>query len=140
MNVDDSFGIYCVGMDFVDSDWCGPGLLYIPVYIACGKGVPVRIAAVVGGVAAGCEQAGVALVGGETAEHPGLLGPDEYDLAGAATGVVERDRLLGPGRVRPGDVAVALASSGLHSNGYSLVRRVVAEAGWAWDREVPELG
>ena len=84
--------------------------------------------------------AGCALVGGETAEHPGLLGPDEYDVAGAATGVVERDRMLGPDRVRAGDVVVAMASSGLHSNGYSLVRHVLASAGWALDREVPELG
>jgi len=92
------------------------------------------------GIAAACSVAGTALVGGETAEHPGLLGPDEYDVAGAATGVVEADALLGPERVRAGDVLVALGSSGLHSNGYSLVRRVVAHAGWSLDRHVPELG
>jgi phosphoribosylformylglycinamidine cyclo-ligase len=79
-------------------------------------------------------------VGGETAEHPGLLGPDDYDVAGATTGVVEADALLGPARVRPGDVVLAMASSGLHSNGYSLVRHVVERAGWAYDRDVPELG
>jgi phosphoribosylformylglycinamidine cyclo-ligase len=85
--------------------------------------------------------AGCALVGGETAEHPGLLEPDEYDVAGAATGVVERDAILGPDRVRVGDVAIAMASSGLHSNGYSLARHVfLAKAGWALDREVAELG
>ncbi len=140
MDVHDTIGIDLVGMVVDDIVVCGAEPLFMTDYIACGKVVPERIAAVVSGVAAGCEQAGVALVGGETAEHPGLLGPDEYDLAGAATGVVERDRLLGPDRVRPGDVAVALASSGLHSNGYSLVRRVVAAAGWSWDREVPELG
>ena len=79
--------------------------------------------------------------GGETAEHPGLLGPDEYDVAGSTTGVVEATHLLGPGRVRPGDVVVAMRSSGLHSNGYSLVRHVLLEqAGWALDRDVPELG
>jgi phosphoribosylformylglycinamidine cyclo-ligase len=82
----------------------------------------------------------VALVGGETAEHPGLLEPDEYDVAGAATGVVEYAEVLGPDRVQPGDVVLALGSSGLHSNGYSLVRRVVASAGWQLDREVPEFG
>ena len=87
--------------------------------------VPERIAGIVRGIAAACSVAGTALVGGETAEHPGLLGPDEYDVAGAATGVVEADQLLGPERVRAGDVLVALGSSGLHSNGYSLVRKVV---------------
>jgi phosphoribosylformylglycinamidine cyclo-ligase len=91
-------------------------------------------------------QAGCALVGGETAEHPGLLGPDEYDVAGSTTGVVEADRLLGPGRVRPGDVVVAMESSGLHSNGYSLVRHVLlgapadGGAGWSLDRHVDDLG
>ncbi len=109
-------------------------------YIACGKVVPERVAAIVSGIARACEQARVALVGGETAEHPGLLGPDEYDVAGAATGVVELDDVLGPQRVEIGDVVLGLASSGLHSNGYSLVRRVVAHAGWSLDRHVDELG
>ena len=95
------------------------------------------------GIAEGCVLAGCALVGGETAEHPGLLGPDEYDVAGAGTGVVEAERVLGPERVRAGDVLVAMASSGLHSNGYSLVRHVLlsdAGAGWSLDRHVDELG
>ncbi|MCW2759616.1 MAG: purM, partial [Nocardioidaceae bacterium] len=109
-------------------------------YIACGRVVPERIAAIVKGIAEACVEAGCALVGGETAEHPGLLGPDDYDVAGATTGVVEADALLGPARVRPGDTVLAMASSGLHSNGYSLVRHVVAKAGWAYDRHVPELG
>jgi phosphoribosylformylglycinamidine cyclo-ligase len=109
-------------------------------YIATGRVVPKRIAAIVSGIAAGCVQAGVALVGGETAEHPGLLKPDEYDCAGAATGVVEYADILGPQRVVAGDVVIALASSGLHSNGYSLVRKVFASAGWKLDRHVPELG
>jgi phosphoribosylformylglycinamidine cyclo-ligase len=109
-------------------------------YIACGRVVPERIAAIVKGIAEACVEAGCALVGGETAEHPGLLGPDDYDVAGATTGVVEADDLLGPARVRPGDAVLAMASSGLHSNGYSLVRHVVAKAGWAYDRDVPELG
>jgi phosphoribosylformylglycinamidine cyclo-ligase len=105
--------------------------------------VPERIAAIVKGIAEACVEAGCALIGGETAEHPGLLEPDEYDVAGSTTGVVEASRLLGPGRVRPGDVVVAMASSGLHSNGYSLVRHVLLSAqgaGWALDRDVPELG
>jgi phosphoribosylformylglycinamidine cyclo-ligase len=109
-------------------------------YIACGKVVPERIADIVRGIAEGCIDAGVSLVGGETAEHPGLMADDDYDLAGAAMGVVEADSVLGPDRVRAGDAVVALASSGLHSNGYSLVRAVVARAGWKLDRAVPELG
>jgi phosphoribosylformylglycinamidine cyclo-ligase len=105
--------------------------------------VPERIAAIVKGIAEACVEAGCALIGGETAEHPGLLEPDEYDVAGSTTGVVEASRLLGPGRVRPGDLVVAMASSGLHSNGYSLVRHVLLSsegAGWPLDRDVPELG
>jgi phosphoribosylformylglycinamidine cyclo-ligase len=94
-------------------------------YIACGKVVPERIADIVAGIDAGCALAGCALIGGETAEHPGLLGPDEYDVAGAATGMVRADHVLGPERVRDGDVVVAMASSGLHSNGYSLARHVL---------------
>jgi len=109
-------------------------------YIACGSVVPERIAAIVGGIADACHSAGVALVGGETAEHPGLLARDEYDVAGAATGVVEHADILTPDLVRPGDVVLGLASSGLHANGYSLVRRVIAAAGWSLDRDVPELG
>jgi phosphoribosylformylglycinamidine cyclo-ligase len=109
-------------------------------YIACGKVVPERIAEIVGGVAEGCRLAGCALVGGETAEHPGAMGPDEYDLAGAGTGVVEADGLLGPARVRPGDVVLGMASSGVHSNGYSLVRHVLRTAGLTLERTPPELG
>jgi len=136
----DTIGIDLVGMVVDDIVVCGAEPLFMTDYIACGRVVPERVAAIVAGIARGCELAGVALVGGETAEHPGLLGPDEYDCAGAATGVVEYDAVLGPHLVHDGDVAVALASSGLHSNGYSLVRRVVAAAGWDWDRQVPELG
>ena len=86
------------------------------------------------------DRAGTALVGGETAEHPGLLAEDEYDVAGAATGLVEADELLGPERVREGDVLIAMASSGIHSNGYSLVRKVLNVAGWGLERQVDELG
>ncbi len=136
----DTIGFDLVGMVVDDIVVCGAEPLFMTDYIACGKVVPERIAAIVSGIAAACAQARVALIGGETAEHPGLLDPDEYDVAGAATGVVERDAVLGPQRVAPGDVVLALASSGLHSNGYSLVRRVVAHAGWALDRHVDEFG
>jgi phosphoribosylformylglycinamidine cyclo-ligase len=141
MDVHDTIGFDLVGMVVDDLVVCGAEPLFMTDYIATGKVVPERIAAIVKGIAEACVQAGCALVGGETAEHPGLLEPDEYDLAGAATGVVDRDAILGPDRVRAGDVAIAMASSGLHSNGYSLARHVFfTEAGWALDREVPELG
>jgi phosphoribosylformylglycinamidine cyclo-ligase len=141
MGVHDTIGIDLVGMVVDDLVVCGAEPLFMTDYIACGAVVPERIAAIVAGVAEGCVRAGCALVGGETAEHPGLLAPDEYDLAGAGTGVVEADRLLGPGRVRAGDVIVAMASSGLHSNGYSLARHVFfSVAGWDVERHVEELG
>lgn len=140
MDVHHTIGRDLVAMVVDDIVVCGAQPLVMTDYIACGRVVPERIADIVRGVAQGCELAGVALVGGETAEHPGLLGPDEYDLAGAATGVVEADDLLGPQRVVHGDAVIAFASSGLHSNGYSLVRRVLARAGWDYDRDVPELG
>ncbi|HTW15016.1 MAG TPA: phosphoribosylformylglycinamidine cyclo-ligase [Nocardioides sp.] len=141
MDVHDTIGFDLVGMVVDDLVVCGAEPLFMTDYIATGKVVPERIAAIVQGIAEACVEAGCALVGGETAEHPGLLAPDEYDVAGATTGVVEADRLLGPGRVRPGDVVVAMAASGLHSNGYSLVRHVLLEkAGWELDRNVAELG
>ena len=140
MDVHDTIGFDLVGMVVDDIVVVGAKPLFMTDYIAVGKVVPERVAAIVGGIARACQVAGTALVGGETAEHPGLLGPEEYDVAGAATGVVEADALLGPERVRDGDVLVALASSGLHSNGYSLVRAVVAHAGWTLDRHVPEFG
>ena len=136
----DTIGFDLVGMLVDDLVVCGAEPLFLTDYIATGRVVPERIAAIVSGIAAACEQARVALVGGETAEHPGLLEPDEYDVAGAATGVVEYADILGPQRVAPGDVVLGLASSGLHSNGYSLVRRVVAHAGWTLDRHVDEFG
>ncbi|WP_345457565.1 phosphoribosylformylglycinamidine cyclo-ligase [Nocardioides marinquilinus] len=141
MDVHDTIGFDLVAMVVDDLVVCGAEPLFMTDYIATGRVVPERIAAIVKGIAEACVEAGCALIGGETAEHPGLLGPDEYDVAGAATGVVEADRLLGPGRVRPGDAVIALASSGLHSNGYSLVRHVLLqEAGWSLERHVPELG
>ncbi|MGO4805958.1 phosphoribosylformylglycinamidine cyclo-ligase [Arthrobacter sp. 2MCAF15] len=140
MDIHDTIGFDLVGMVVDDIVVVGAEPLYMTDYIACGKVVPERIADIVRGIAAACSVAGTALVGGETAEHPGLLGEHEYDVAGAATGVVEADSLLGPDRVRAGDVVIGMASSGLHSNGYSLVRRVINHAGWALDRQVSELG
>ncbi|HEY0889732.1 MAG TPA: phosphoribosylformylglycinamidine cyclo-ligase [Nocardioides sp.] len=125
MDVHDTIGFDLVGMVVDDLVVCGAEPLFMTDYIATGKVVPERIAAIVKGIAEACVEAGTALVGGETAEHPGLLAPDEYDVAGATTGVVEADQLLGAHLVRPGDVVVAMASSGLHSNGYSLVRHVL---------------
>ncbi|HET6919618.1 MAG TPA: phosphoribosylformylglycinamidine cyclo-ligase, partial [Jiangellaceae bacterium] len=140
MDVHDTIGFDLVGMVVDDVVVCGAEPLFLTDYIACGHVVPERVAAIVKGIAQACVAAGCALAGGETAEHPGLLRPDEYDLAGAATGVVEADALLGPGRVRPGDAVVAMASSGLHANGYSLVRTILDRSGWQLDRDVPELG
>ena len=136
----DTVGIDLVAMVVDDLVTCGAEPLFMTDYVVFGVLRPERAAAIVSGVARGCEQAGCALLGGETAEHPGHLGPDDFDLAGAATGVVEADALLGAGRVRPGDVVLALGSSGLHANGYSLARRVAAETGLALDAELPELG
>ncbi|PZG09402.1 phosphoribosylformylglycinamidine cyclo-ligase [Nonomuraea aridisoli] len=136
----DTIGIDLVGMVLDDLVVCGAEPLFMTDYIACGKVVPERIAEIVGGVAEGCRLAGAALVGGETAEHPGAMGLDEYDLAGAGTGVVEASAMLGPDRVAEGDVVLGLASSGVHSNGYSLVRHVLREASLSLDAVLPELG
>jgi phosphoribosylformylglycinamidine cyclo-ligase len=146
MDVHNTIGFDLVGMLVDDLVVCGAEPLFLTDYIATGRVVPERVSAIVQGIAEACVQAGCALIGGETAEHPGLLGPDEYDLAGSTTGVVEAADLLGPGRVRPGDAVVAMASSGLHSNGYSLVRHVLlgpaseGGAGWSLERYVDELG
>jgi len=128
MDVHDTIGYDLVGMVVDDLVVCGAEPLFMTDYIATGKVVPEKIAAIVKGIASACVEAGAALVGGETAEHPGLLAPDEYDVAGATTGVVEADDLLGSHLVADGDVVVAMASSGLHSNGYSLVRHVLLNA------------
>jgi phosphoribosylformylglycinamidine cyclo-ligase len=140
LDIHDTIGFDLVGMVVDDIVVVGAKPLFMTDYIATGRVVPERIAAIVGGIARACAVAGVALVGGETAEHPGLLAPDEYDVAGAATGIVEASRVLGPQRVCAGDVLIAMASSGLHSNGFSLVRAVVKHAGWALERHVAELG
>ncbi len=137
----DTIGFDLVGMLVDDLVVCGAEPLFLTDYIATGRVVPERIAAIVKGIAEACVAANCALIGGETAEHPGLLGPDEYDVAGSTTGVVEASQLLGPGRVRPGDAVVAMASSGLHANGYSLVRHVLlAEGGRSLDEHVDDLG
>ena len=127
MDRHDTIGFDLVGMLVDDLVVCGAEPLFLTDYIATGRVVPERIAAIVKGIAEACVEAGCALIGGETAEHPGLLEPDEYDVAGATTGVVEASRLLGPARVRPGDLVVAMESSGLHSNGFSLVRHVLLD-------------
>ena len=121
----DTIGHDLVGMVVDDIVVCGAEPLFMTDYIACGRVVPERIADIVAGIDAACALAGCALIGGETAEHPGLLGPDEYDVAGAATGMVRQQDLITPDRVRRGDAVVAMASSGLHSNGYSLARHVL---------------
>ena len=140
LDVHDTIGYDLVGMVVDDIVVCGAKPLFMTDYIATGKVVPERIADIVRGIAGACKVAGTALVGGETAEHPGLLAEHEYDVAGAATGLVEADELLGPDRVREGDVLIGMASSGIHSNGYSLVRKVIDVAGWGLDRQVDELG
>ena len=120
----DTVGIDCVAMCVNDIICCGARPVFFLDYIACGKNVPEKIAAIVAGVAEGCVQSECALVGGETAEHPGLMDPNEYDLAGFAVGIADRSRIVDKSRTRAGDVLIALPSSGLHSNGFSLVRRV----------------
>ncbi|MCI2956383.1 phosphoribosylformylglycinamidine cyclo-ligase [Agromyces atrinae] len=136
----DTIGQDLVGMVVDDIVVVGAKPLFMTDYIACGKVVPERIASIVAGIARACADTGTALVGGETAEHPGLLGVDDYDVAGAAVGIVEADRLLGADRVADGDVVIAIASSGLHSNGYSLVRHILAEKKIGFTDHSDELG
>lgn len=124
MDKHDTVGIDCVAMCVNDVVCAGAEPLFFLDYIACGKNYPEKIAAIVKGVAEGCKQAGAALVGGETAEHPGLMPEDEYDLAGFAVGVAEEKDLITGADVKPGDVLIGIASSGVHSNGFSLIRKV----------------
>ena len=124
MDKHDTVGVDCVAMCVNDIICCGAKPLFFLDYIACGKNVPERIADIVKGVCDGCVQAGAALIGGETAEMPGFYPEDEYDLAGYATGIVDKPRIIDKGAMVPGDVVIALPSSGVHSNGFSLVRKV----------------
>ena len=120
----DTIGIDCVAMCVNDVICCGAKPLFFLDYIACGKNVPERIAEIVSGVAEGCVQSGSALIGGETAEHPGMMPVDDYDLAGFSVGIVDKKKIIDNTRMRAGDMVIALASSGVHSNGFSLVRKV----------------
>jgi phosphoribosylformylglycinamidine cyclo-ligase len=137
----DTIGIDLVAMVVDDLVVVGAEPLFLSDYIATGQVVPEKIAAIVSGIAAGCAAAGCTLLGGETAEHPGVMAAHEYDVSGTGIGVVDADGILGPDRVRPGDALVALGSSGLHSNGYSLVRHVLLRVGGlALDAAPPLLG
>ena len=124
MNKHDTIGIDCVAMCVNDVICCGARPLFFLDYIACGKNFPEKIAEIVGGVAEGCVQAGSALIGGETAEHPGMMPEEDYDLAGFSVGIVDKKKIIDNSRMKEGDVVIALASSGVHSNGFSLVRKV----------------
>ncbi|SDI77053.1 phosphoribosylformylglycinamidine cyclo-ligase [Frankineae bacterium MT45] len=135
----DTIGIDLVAMVVDDLVVVGAEPLFLSDYIATGKVVPERIAAIVGGIAEGCVQAGCALIGGETAEHPGVMRPEEYDISGTGVGVVNADSILGSERVEAGDALIAMGSSGVHSNGYSLVRHVIATAGLQLDAKYDEL-
>ena len=126
----DTVGVDCVAMCVNDVIVCGAKPLFFLDYIACGKNVPERIAEIVSGVCDGCVQSGAALIGGETAEMPGFYPEDEYDLAGFCVGVVDKKNILDKSAVKPGDALIALPSSGVHSNGFSLVRRIIADLDW----------
>jgi phosphoribosylformylglycinamidine cyclo-ligase len=129
MDIHDTVGVDLVAMVVDDLVACGAEPLFLLDYIACGEVVPERVAEIAAGIADGCRTAGCALLGGETAEHPGMMAPHEYDISGTGVGVVEEEAMLGAHRVEPGDVVIALGSSGMHSNGYSLVRHVLLGAG-----------
>ncbi|GAB3945567.1 phosphoribosylformylglycinamidine cyclo-ligase [Corynebacterium tapiri] len=141
MDKHDTIGIDLVAMCVDDLVVCGAEPLFLQDYIAVGKVVPEKVAEIVSGIAEGCVQAGCALLGGETAEHPGVMNAEDYDVSATAVGVVEASELLGPDRVREGDAIIAMASSGLHSNGYSLARHVLLDtAGLPLDGHIDELG
>lgn len=140
MDKHDTVGIDCVAMCVNDVACAGGEPLFFLDYIACGKNYPEKIAAIVGGVAEGCRQAGAALIGGETAEHPGLMPEDEYDLAGFAVGVADRKDLITGENIKAGDVLIGIASSGVHSNGFSLVRKVFDMTKESLDTYYDELG
>jgi phosphoribosylformylglycinamidine cyclo-ligase len=127
MDKHDTVGLDLVAMVVDDLVVCGAEPLFLQDYIAVGRTVPERVSELVGGIANGCVIAGCALLGGETAEHPGLMAPDHYDISATGVGIVEADDVLGPDRVKPGDVIIGMGSTGLHSNGYSLARKVLLE-------------
>ena len=140
MDKHDTIGIDAVAMCVNDIACSGGEPLFFLDYIACGKNYPEKIASIVSGVAEGCKQSGCALVGGETAEHPGLMPEDEYDLAGFAVGVADKKEIISGENIRPGDVLIGMASSGVHSNGFSLVRKVFEMTKESLDTYYDELG
>ena len=140
MGIYDTIGEDLVAMVVDDLVVCGAEPLFMTDYIAVGKVIPERIAEIVKGIAAGCVKANTALIGGETAEHPGLLGEDEFDIAGAATGVVDADHLLDKSKVQEGDVLIAMPSSGFHANGFSLVRKIIQNTKLDLHAHVSEYG
>ena len=140
MDRHNTVGIDCVAMCVNDIVCCGAKPLFFLDYIAIGKNVPEKVAQLVAGVAEGCVRAGCALIGGETAEHPGTMAPDDYDLAGFSVGIVDRRKLLDPRAVQPGDILLGLPSSGIHSNGFSLVRKVFDIENADLGKPIPELG
>ena len=140
MDKHDTVGIDCVAMCVNDVICCGAKPMFFLDYIACGKNIPEKIASIVSGIAEGCVQSGSALIGGETAEMPGFYPENEYDLAGFSVGIVDKDKILDKNSVKDGDVIIALPSSGVHSNGFSLVRKVFDVESADIDRTVAELG
>ena len=140
MDKHDTIGIDCVAMCVNDIICCGAKPLFFLDYIACGKNIPEKIEQIVKGVCEGCVQAGCALIGGETAEHPGMMPEDEYDLAGYSTGIVDKSKIIDNSKMRPGDVVIALPSSGVHSNGFSLIRKVFDVENADLDAPVEKLG
>ena len=140
LNRHDTIGIDCVAMCVNDIICCGAQPLFFLDYIACGKNVPERIEQIVKGVCEGCVQAGCALIGGETAEHPGMMPADEYDLAGYSTGIVDKAKVIDNKKMKAGDVVIALPSSGVHSNGFSLIRKVFDVENADLQAPVAELG
>ena len=140
MNRHDTIGIDCVAMCVNDIICCGAKPLFFLDYIACGKNIPEKIEQIVKGVCEGCVQAGCALIGGETAEHPGMMPEDEYDLAGYSTGIVDKAKIIDNSKMQAGDVVIALPSSGVHSNGFSLIRKVFDVENADLDAPVEKLG
>ena len=140
MDKHDTVGIDAVAMCVNDVLAQGAEPLFFLDYVAVGRNIPSQVEAIVSGVAEGCRQAGCALIGGETAEMPGMYQDGEYDIAGFTTGVVEKSRLIDGSKVKAGDVLVGIASTGVHSNGFSLVRKIVADAGLKFTDEIPQLG